>query len=345
MSVPAMLSYNQSVPWSMTATELRDALQEGRITESAHQKLASDINVAVNNVATYMGSMVVARTGPASGFDDVAQCEAAFNEAGVPGFDRNLALSTRDYNGMAKDLANRMTMTGKPTTAYERAFVGMVASFDTYKMDYGVRLPAAAGGAITLSGANQYYTPRATSQVATGEWSNVDNRFQTITVSATAGVKKGDCFTITGVNGVHHITKIDQGQPKTFRVVAVVDGTHLQITPPIISGGGNTDAEKQYQNVAATPAANAPINWLNKQASFLNPFWQKDAIELMPGRYAVPTDAGVGVLRASTDQGIEVVLQKWYDINTMVTKFRVDCLFGTVNKQPEMSGVMLFSQT
>ena len=29
----------------------------------------------------------------------------------------------------------------------------------------------------------------------------------------------------------------------------------------------------------------------------------------------------------------------------MKTKYRLDTLFGVVNKQPEMSGIILFSQT
>jgi hypothetical protein len=49
-------------------------------------------------------------------------------------------------------------------------------------------------------------------------------------------------------------------------------------------------------------------------------------------------------MRATTDQGIEVVMQKFYDINTMKTKFRLDTLFGVVNKQPEMTGLIMFSQ-
>lgn len=342
--VPATLGFGKSVPWTLTAKQLRDMLQEQRITDSAHQKLASDINLAVNNVAALQGTLVVKRTNAASGFDDVAQCEAIMNEQGIPGYERYLGLSTRDYNGMASNLAGRQTMQGKPVTAYEKALIGQVASFETLKMDYTPRQALAGGGAITLNGANQYYTPKAMSVAGTGETSPVDNRYQTITVTATAGVAAGDCFTIAGVDAVHHITKQDTGQLKTFRVISVVDGTHLQISPPIISAGGGTDAEKQYQNVAATPAANAAITWLNTAAGYLNPFWQKDAIELLPGRYAVPEDAGVAVLRASTDQGIEVVLQKFYDINTMVTKYRADVLFGVVNKQPEMSGVMLFSQ-
>jgi hypothetical protein len=84
--------------------------------------------------------------------------------------------------------------------------------------------------------------------------------------------------------------------------------------------------------------------FLNNNATSINPFWQKDAIEILPGRYAVPGDAGVAVMRAATDQGIELVMQKFYDIDTMTTKYRLDTLFGVVNKQPQMSGILLFGQ-
>jgi len=110
-------------------------------------------------------------------------------------------------------------------------------------------------------------------------------------------------------------------------------------------GGGSTDAELQYKNCTATPANGAAITFLNTVDANVNPFWQKDALEILPASYAVPSDAGAAVMRASTDQGIEVVMQKQYDINTMRTKFRMDVLYGVVNKQPEMSGIMLFSQT
>lgn len=346
LSVPASIGYSKSVPWVLDAKELRDALQEGRLKEAADQKLASDINVAVNAVAALQGTLVVKRTVAASGFDDVAQCEAIMNEQGIPGFERHIALSTRDYNGMASNLAARQTMAGKPTTAWERAMIGdNIASFTAWKMDYTPRLAAAAGGAITVGAANQYYVPKATSTAGSGERQNVDNRYQTITVSATANVKAGDSFTFASVNAVHHITKQDTGQLKTFRVVEVVDGTHLKISPPIISAQGGSDAEEQYKNCTATPANGSTITWLNTAAGYQNPFWQKDAIELLPARYAVPSDAGAAVMRATTDQGVEFVLQKFYDINTMKTKFRADVLFGVSMLQPEMAGVILFSQS
>lgn len=351
LAVPATIGYSKSVPWVLTATELRDALQEQRLGSAAKQKLASDINVAVMNVAALQGTLVVKRTSAASGFDDVALCEAIMNEQGVQFEDRYLALSTRDYNGMASNLqqASRSFGNQKSDDAFERALVGRVASFDTLKLDYSVRKAAAAGSGITISTAdagNNYYVPKATSTAATGEVQNVDNRFQTVTVSSTTGVAAGDAFTIANVEAVHHITKQSTGQLKTFRVISVTNSTTMVISPPIISNQVANDASAEYQNCTVTSkSATAAITFLNTAAAYLNPFWQKDAIEILPGRYAVPADAGTAVMRASTDQGVELVMQKWYDINTMKIKYRLDTLFGVVNKQPEMSGVILFGQS
>jgi hypothetical protein len=129
-------------------------------------------------------------------------------------------------------------------------------------------------------------------------------------------------------------------------VISVDSGTTMTISPPMVTAQGGTDAELQYKNcVINTKAANSALVFLNTVAAYANPFWQKDAMEILPGRYAVPTDAGTSVMRASTEQGIELVWQKFYDINTMKTKYRLDTRFGVVNKQPEMTGIMLFSQT
>ena len=350
LSVPAVIGFSKSVPWTMTARELRDALQEERLGDAAKQKLASDINRALVNIATVQGTLVVKRTVAATGFDDVALCEAIMNEQGIPSFDRFLALSTRDYNGMAGNLAARSTLQGKPVSAYERAFVGPVASFDTFKMDYAQRIVAAAGGAgitiTTLAAGGNVYVPRATSVATTGEKNNVDNRFQNVVVSSTTNIAAGDAFTIATVNAVHHITKQDTGQLKTFRVVSITDSTHMVISPPLVTAQGGSDAEVQYQNcVVNTPVSNSAIVWLNTTTTAGNPFWQKDAIELLPARFAVPSDGGPAIIRGSTDNGVEIVMQKFYDINTMATKFRVDVLFGVVNKQPEMSGIILFGQS
>ena len=351
LAVPATLGFSKTVPWEMTTLELRDALQEGRLGDSAKQKLASDINVAIMSSAANLGSLVVPIAAAAGDYDDVALCDAIMNEQGVPDYDRFLALSSRDYNGLAGNLVGTARSFGnaKSDRAYERSYVGMVASFETYKMDYANRLTAAAGAGITIdtsgAGTQANYTPQATS-TAVGGQINVDNRFQTVTVSSTTNVAAGDAFTITGVEAVHHITKQSTGQRKTFRVVSVNSPTTMTITPPIIGAQAvATDAQLQYKNVeVVTPSNTAAINFLNVNTASVNVFWQRDSLEILTGRYAAPSDAGVAVMRASTDQGIELVMQKFYDIDSMTIKYRLDTLFGVVNKNPEMSGILLFNQ-
>lgn len=351
LSVPATIGYSKSAPWIMTAKELRDALQENRLGAGAKQKLASDINVAIMNVAAYQGSLVVKRTTAASGYDDMAQCDTIMNEQGVVPFERFAALCSRDYNAMANNLqvASRSFGNTKSDKAYETSYVGRVASFETYKLDYAVRLQAAAATGIqinTLDAGAQYYIPKATQVASTGEMSNVDNRFQTVTVSATTNIVAGDCFTIANVEAVHHITKQSTGQLKSFRVISVDSGTTMTISPPLITNQVANDASAQYQNCVVTAkSATAALVWLNTVATTVNPFWQRDALEILPGRYEVPSDAGVAVMRATTENGVEVVWQKWYDIKTMKIFYRLDTLFGVVNKQPEMSGLILFNQS
>lgn len=354
LAVPASLGFNKTVPFALDAKELRDQLQEGRLGDAAKQKLGSDINVAIMNVAAAQSTVVVTRTTAPGGYSDIAECDAAFNEQGVQMFDRYVSLSSRSYNGMAADLAIRQTMQGKPTTAYEKSYVGQVAGFETFKMDYANRITgnATPAGDVTINGANQYYTPRATSTAGSGETANVDNRYQSLNVTLAAGavLRAGDAFKIAGVNSIHHITKGDTGQAKTFRVISITSGggtagnNTIVISPPIISAGGSTAAENQYKNVTATPADDASITLLNTDSADINVFWQKDALEILPGRYAIPANAGVDIMRGSTDQGIELVMQKFYDINNAVTKYRLDTFFGVVNKQPEMSGILLFGQ-
>ena len=347
LAVPATIGFKKSSPFVLDASELRDALQQQRLGEAARQKLSSDINTAVARVAAMQGTVVVTKAGAAGTYDDIALADAALTEQGISMEERKFVLSARDYNGLAGDLAKgTRSFTGnKSADAYTRSFVGEVAGFDTFKADYVPRLTAATATAVTIGAANQFYTPKATSTAVTGEVGNVDNRYQTITIAATGTVKEGDCFTIAGVESVHHINKEATGQLKTFRVIKVNSATSVVISPPIISGQGGTQAELQYKNVSATPANGAAITFLNIKTAYANPFWHKDAIELIPAAAAVPRDAGAAVLTYRTESGIEIVFQKQYDINTMKTKFRLDTWFGVVANNPEMMGIELFNQT
>lgn len=342
LSVPSRLTEKKNVSWNMYALELRDALQEGRLGKAAYQRLASDINTKVRDVASLQGTLVVDISTAAGDYDDIALAESIMNEQGVPEGDRYLALTTRDYNGLAGNLAGRQTMTGKPTNAYERSYVGLVAGFETYKIDAGKRLAAnSATITIATNGAQVRYVP----DNVDANGNNVDNRYQTVTVSSTTGVTAGDCYTVAGIYAVNQITKESTGQLKTFRVISVDSGTTMTVSPPMIGANSSpTDAELAYKNVeVASTSATAAITFLNTSATACNPFWHKDSIELLPGRYAVPSGQGVDIMRGTTDQGIEVVMSKKFDNSTFTSLYTLDVLYGVVNTNPEMNGVILFN--
>ena len=347
LAVPATINIRRSVPFVLSDIELRDALQEERLGKGAEQRLASDINIAILQAASLLGANVVAQAGAATGFADLAAISAMFDQIGVPMDGRCAMFSPKDYNNAAGNLAARQTVAGKTLTAYERADLGEVAGFDLLKGDYALKQLAAAGGAITIditgATAANWWIPQARSTAASGESSNVDNRYQTVTVSATANVRPGDAFTIAGLDACHMITKQDVGFLKSFRVVSVTDSTHLVITPPIIASQAAYQSTQQYQNVTiVTPSTTAAIVWLNTVTGYINPVWHEDALELLPGKIMIPSNAGLAVLRGTTDSGMELVLMKQGVIDTGEVKYRVDTLFGVVNKMPEMTGALFF---
>jgi hypothetical protein len=357
LSVPISLGFDKAVPWTLTSNDLNDPQQRERKMRSAIQKLSSDINVAIASVAGIQGTLVVKRTSAASGYDDLSLANALMEEQGVVdmGSSRKAFIHTRDYALMAGQLAKPQTSANpKVNKAFEDGFVGPVAGFDTYSAEYTYRLTAAAATGVTINGANQRYVPKATSTAATGETSNVDNRYQSLNVTVTSGtIKVGDRFTILGVNAVNAITKVDTNQLRTFTVTAIVTGGGgtgtIQISPPIIAADSSPTApESEYKNVTATPANGAAITFLNTVSSNVAVFWDERAIELLPGRNGVDgqmAESGATYLTGATDLGVQLIMYKFFDINSKTYKYRCDTRFGVGMVNPMMAGVILFSQT
>lgn len=315
--------------------------------EAAKQKLSSDINRSLFDTAAQQGSVFVKRTTAATGFDDLAAADTQLLSTGVTNTDRSLFLSAGSYNAMASNLAKPQTSgLQKTATAYEKAYLGPLAGFDTFKNDTATTLTAATGGTTTVNGANQYWEPNATRTAGTGEVSNVDNRYQNLTITATtyANIKIGDAFTIAGVNAVHMITKQDTGQLQTFRVISKPSANVIEIAPAIISNQGATIGGKEYQNVTATPANGANIVWLNTTAAAYNPFFVKGSLLLIPGSYSVDPEDGWMVMRATTDVGIAITYARQGNINDLSVKMRWDVDYGTSLTNPQMAGTIQFGQ-
>jgi hypothetical protein len=346
LAIPISIGYHKSVNGKMSSKNLRDPQQLESYGKAAKQTLSSNVNYALFLTAALQGSQFEKRTTAPTGFDDIAAADARLTEQGVPLADRVAFLSPRVYNGMASNLAKPQTSGLSQTmNAFEEAYLGPVSGFKTYKLDQSYRLAAASGGSTTVTTAT-YYVPRSTSQAATGETENVDNRYGQLPVTAAtyANIKAGDAFTIAGVNAVHMITKQDTGQLQTFRVIGKPAANTLTIAPPIISGTGGTKPELEYKNVTAQAAAGAAITWLNTTTAELNPFFVKDNLLLVPGSFSVDSTDGWEVLRATTDLGIAITYVRQGNINDLTVKYRWDIDFGTSLTNPQMGGALAFNQ-
>jgi hypothetical protein len=357
LSVPIALGFDKSVPWTMTTNDLNDTQQRERKMQSAFSRLGTDINLAIASVAGLQGTLVVKQTTAPAGYDDISLANSLMQEQGLvgDGVDRACFIHTRDYNKMAGNLAKPQTSANsKVNPAIEEGYLGRIAGFDTYSAEYTYNLTAKAGTGVTVNGANQRYVPKATSTAGTGEIQNVDNRYQTLAITVTSGtVKVGDRFTLTGVNAVNHITKADTNQLKTFTITAIISGAggtgNVQISPPIIAADSTpTQAELEYKNVTATPANGATLTFLNTVTGNVAPFWDRRAIELLPGRNGFDPDmeaAGAIMMRGETELGVQLVMYKFFDINTKKFKYRCDTRFGVGMTNPEMAGIIMFNQT
>jgi hypothetical protein len=354
LSVPVTVGIHKVTPISIGPKDGRDANAISRYFTNAGLSLASQVNLSVFTTAINNASLVSKRTTAATGYDDLAAMGAILTEQGVPNFDRKAFYSARDYLSMAGNIAKPATSDSPlARSAYERAYVKTIGNFDLFENDQSSILAAATATTVTITNTNPlFYTPVASTADTDGNTTNIDNRRQIISIAVTTStVKVGDAFTIAGVNSVHHISKQNTGQLKTFRITRIVTGAGgtgtVEITPPIISNGGGTRAEAEYQNVNATPANGAVITFLNTVSANANLFFVKGAIELIPGSFAVNSDDGWNLVAKGTTPklGLPITYVRQGNINDLTVKARVEVDYGVGALNPEMIGIQLFSQT
>ena len=351
LGVPATLGFSRHSVIKLDGKELRDKLTRKTLVKSAILELASYINGAVTDAAATQFTKTIKRTTAATGLDDLVLADANMSSCGITQFDRKAMFSPYDYNGVVSNLGARQTLAGSTQTAWDKARFGETAGFEIFKTDYTPRLTAAAGVTVTLTGQVAAWDPVATTTQSDGSVTPKENRYQIVGITVSSGtVKAGDRFTIGAaglVNSVHAIRKVDSGQKKTFVLNRIVTGNGgtgtVEISPPIIIG--STAGQLQYQNVSTLPVSGAAITFLNTVSAPVNLFWQKNAIELIPGMYEIPDGMGVQKLVATTESGMPITMSYSFDNETLTMKGRLDALFGVCVNEPENGGIILFGQT
>jgi len=341
--VPTVLKQPQNILYKLDAREMRDPLHKEQAGKAAGQRLAAKIDSDLADaVAARATNVVTIPTGSTNKGDDIwnaaAEVDALLLSLGVPlGVSRKAFFNPFDYKEIAKSLGLRSFADARNVTAYEKASIPGVASFDSFRTDYNGVVGAGTATALTIGTAPAH---KVTAMDVNG--APTDNRQDTITVSA-AGLKVGDAFTIAGVNSVHMIKKTDTGRPQTFRVLAV-SGTTATISPKILPLNNADVASRPYANVTANAAAGAAITILNTKGGPVDSFWSEGAVELIYAKLAFPTGQGPQVMTARTEQGATLIMSYGFNHISGVTTTRFTTLYGTNVLVPEMTGILLANQ-
>lgn len=344
--VPSVFKEPKNILYTLDAREMRDPEHKTEAGRAAGMRLAAQIDSDLISMVTQRATNVVAIPASENGsrglalWNGAADIDATMTAIGVPqGINRRSFWNPFNYKDLAGELGHRAYAQGATLTAYEKAQIPQVASFDSYKTDISGRLPKGVETEITLT-----EEPKHKVEAKDVNGMPVDNRQGTIKVSA-AGLQVGDAFTIAGVNSVHQITKDTTGQPQVFRVLAVdTDGTTVTISPKILPPNNTDEASRPYANVDANAASGAAITVLNKNAAPANLFWADGSVELMYGKLAFPTGQGPQVMTATTEQGATLIMSYAFDHIKGVTTARFTTLYGCSVLVPEYTGIVIAGQ-
>lgn len=355
------VAVNLGVPdndfFQLRADDVRDETSYRRRIAAAAQKLANNLEVKIANTAVEMGSLVVTdpaqiNTDPAKGWDFMSQAESLIfarelnRDKGLSWF-----FNADDYRRAGYNLQGRGFYGEIPEEAYRNGNIQrQVAGFDDVMRSPKIpTLAASTATGLTVSGA-QAFKPVAWDLDNDGNRRNVDNRFATVTLSATTGLKRGDKISFTGVKYLSQMAKNVLTQDATFSVVRVVNGTQVVITPkPIaLNDGSLTPDQKAYANVNISLTNTMPVNILNKATAKANVFWADDSIRIVSQPIPATHELFSGMKTTSfsiPEVGLNGIFATQGNISTLTGLARIAVWYGVNATRPEAIGVGLPGQS
>ena len=161
---------------------------------------------------------------------------------------------------------------------------------------------------------------------------------QTITVTTTGTLKKGDIITFAAVNAVNRVTKQSLGTLRQFVLTADYAGGagNISIYPAIVPADPVTGADVQYQTVDASPANGATITMASKSGEVYRKSiaYAQKAITMATADLVLPRKAVEEAARAEYD-GISMRILTDYLPGSDQLATRIDVLFGQRYIRPE----------
>jgi hypothetical protein len=331
--------------------DLRDKsywIERGKVSG---RKRASNLNQTIVNIIRNTGSLAY-RSNATSGFNFLAQAQAAMNKRQIVEGTRYFALNDTHQNLFSQDLAARQTLQGRPADTWVKGQIGQnIAGFDVFTSS---SISALAGGAdpATTVTANVSFAPTGgTVTTATGIVTNTDYRDATISVTASASYNVGDRVTFanggTTVKAIGRDDKTVTDEAMTFTIVAKPSGTSVTVWPKPIAADDPalSTLEKAYANINTRILNTATMNRVNIDTSTQpSIYWEKDSIEVIKGDAPIELMGqfgGMKIAKETMKNGLNMYLLYDADIIKASTQWRMFVWYGVNNAKPGDNGIAI----
>ena len=331
-------------PYFTSATEwsnIQEALeldQLEQILEPMARRLVTDIEVDLSKfMRINTGLNYGARGTAVDAWSDVAGAGAMMDSVGVPMSDNKYYLMNPfTTTALASAQSGLNAADGLVRTAFEKAQIA--SNFGGMKALTSNALSSYTSGTTTDRSGDLKAAPDATYVTAK------DTMQQTMVIQTLGSgtIEAGDQIQVAGVNRLNIATRqvvldaAGAAVPWTGTVLSVVTIAGNEATV-VVSGAAIFEANGQYNNVDAAPAAGAVVTILGAAATVFQPnlFYTEQAFGLgsvkLPKLYSTDTIA-------TTEDGMSIRVSKYSDGDANTQKIRFDCLPAYAVFNPNFAG-------
>lgn len=327
--------------------DMRDTRFWERAGTQAGYQQATNLNKDIADLITNTGSLYY-ESNATSGFDFISEGQSLVNERQVfKSMGCNYLLNTRDNQKFAQDLAGRQTVKGRPEDTWATGQVGSgVAEFDVYTGSFLDNITANTNTTTTTAAVSE--APEGgTVDAITKAVTNIDYRRGTIPVTDSSGFAVGDIVKFdnagTDVESVGLSDKTATGQAMTAKIVAIPNGTSIEIFPKLIAvdDGSLTALEQAYGNINTQITSGANVTTVNTNGGKANLFWAKDSIQVMGGE--APWElmgefGGMKTVSKSLTSGVTLYMVWDGDMTKATFRYRLFVWYGLANRNPMANG-------
>jgi len=329
--------FTAATEWS-NIQEALELDQLDQILEPMARRLVTDLEL---DLAKFMrintGLNYGARGTAVDAWSDVAGAGAMMDSVGVPMSDSKYYLMNPfTTTSLASAQSGLNAADGLVRTAFEKAQIA--SNFGGMKALTSNALSSYTSGSTTDRLGDLKTAPDATYVTAK------DTMQQTMVIETlgTGTIEAGDQIQVAGVNRLNIATRqlildtTGAAVPWTGTVLAVVTIAGNEATV-VVSGAAIYEANGQYNNVDAAPAAGAVVTILGAAATVYQPnlFYTEQAFGLgtvkLPKLYSTDTVA-------TTSDGMSIRVSKYSDGDANTQKIRFDLLPAYAVFQPNFAG-------